>query len=505
MNVPCPNSKNTCAPIQPQSEWKSINWKVPNQWVRKLQVRIAKAVKQRRYGKVKSLQWILTHSYYGRLLAIRRVVTNKGRKTPGVDGVIWDGDRSKMEAIYKLHRRGYRPEPLRRVYIKKKNGKLRPLGIPTMLDRAMQALYSLALKPVAETTADLNSYGFREYRSCTDAIVQCCNVLSRKDSAEWILEADISACFDNISHEWLNKHILMDAKILQAWLKAGYMEEGYIYPTRAGTPQGGIVSPVLANMTLDGLEAVCRRAIPIHERRGRILPKVNVIRYADDFIVTARSKEMLEKYIVPAIKTFLDARGLQLSDEKTRITRIDEGFDFLGEHLRKFNGSFTMKPAKCSVKGIIDKTKAIIKASRGNAAWKMIKQLNPIIRGWAQYHRYVAAGETFWQIDHLIFQHIWRWAKSNHRNQGMHWIRRRYFLSRENSAWVFSDNEKLENGWKRAELLKASSIKTQRHTKIRANANPYDTQINDYFAKRKKRKDVPQPNAQWSFVESFGD
>jgi len=233
-------------------EWKSINWHTARREVRRLQTRIAKAVRDGRYGRVKALQWLLTRSFSGKALAVKRVVSNRGKKTPGVDKVIWDTLKKKMEAVHNLRRRGYKALPLRRVYIPKKNGKMRPLGIPTMADRAQQALYALALQPVAETLADPNSYGFRLYRSCADAIEQCFKSLGRRYSPRWILEGDIKACYDEICHKWLLEHIPMDCTMLRKWLKAGYLEGGKLYPTKAGTPQGGIISPLLAGLLWTG-------------------------------------------------------------------------------------------------------------------------------------------------------------------------------------------------------------------------------------------------------------
>ena len=276
------------APVDTALQWQTIDWKVAQRHVRRLQMRIAKAVQERRWGKVRSLQNILTHSFYAKLLAVKRVTSNKGKNTPGVDGVLWKGARAKRRAVFSLRRRGYRPMPLRRIYIPKKNGKKRPLSIPTLTDRAMQALYKLALAPVAETTADRNSYGFREGRSCADAVQAGFNALNKPNSATWVLEADIAGCFDNISSEWMLENIVMDKVVLSKWLTAGYVENGILYPSRKGAPQGGIISPTLSNMTLDGLEEVVRRAVP---RRSR----VNFIRYADDFIITGKSKGLLEK------------------------------------------------------------------------------------------------------------------------------------------------------------------------------------------------------------------
>jgi RNA-directed DNA polymerase len=234
--------------------------------VRRLQARIVEATREGRKSRVKALQWILTHSFNGKALAVKRVTENQGKKTPGVDGVTWSTPEAKSQAVLSLSRRGYQPKPLRRVYIPKAHGKMRPLGIPTLKDRAMQALYLLALEPVAETTADRHSFGFRPERSTADAIEQCFNALAKRCSPQWILEGDIKGCFDNISHEWLLTNTLMDRTILQKWLKAGYMENRQLFPTQAGTPQGGIISPTLANLVLDELEAKLKTACGISRR-----------------------------------------------------------------------------------------------------------------------------------------------------------------------------------------------------------------------------------------------
>lgn len=242
------------AVVHPTVDWHQIEWGQVHKTVRRLQKRIVEAQKQGRYGKVKALQHLLTRSFSAKALAVKRVTQNHGRRTPGVDKVIWDSAAKKAKALQQLRSRGYHPQPVRRVYLEKSNGKLRPLGIPTMKDRAMQALHLLALEPVAETTADPNSYGFRTKRSAHDAIAQSFIALSHRNSAQWILEADIQSCFDNISHAWLLNNIPMEKRILSKWLKAGFLDRHGFHTTREGTPQGSIISPVLANMTLDGLE-----------------------------------------------------------------------------------------------------------------------------------------------------------------------------------------------------------------------------------------------------------
>src|SRR2546428_4522933 len=288
------------------SDWQAIDWPTVRREVRRLQLRIAKAIGAGKHGKAKALQWLLTHSRSAKLLAVKQVTDNKGAKTPGVDNKVWRTDRQKYVAAQNLKRRGYRPQPLRRLCSPKKNGKLRPLSIPVMQCRAMQALHALALKPVAETVADRNSYGFREGRSCADAIGQCFIALAKSYAPVWVLEGDIKSCFDRISHRWLLKSIPMDKRTLQQWLQAGYWEEGRLFPTSEGTPQGGIISPLLANLTLDGMEQAIRSRIKI--RRDQ----VNFIRYADDFVVTARTKETLEQIVKPVLVAFLAQRGLEL-------------------------------------------------------------------------------------------------------------------------------------------------------------------------------------------------
>ena len=268
-------NKTVGAPSTRDFKWQAIKWNTVKYHVRKLQLRIAKAIKLGRRRRANALQWLLTHSFYAKIMAVRRVTQNKGKNTPGVDRIIWRTSHEKMQAVKTLKRRGYRSAPLRRIHIPKKNGKLRPLGIPTFSDRAQQALHLLALEPIAEIRADKNSYGFRPKRSIHDAIGQCHIVLSKKASPKWVLEGDIKSCFDKISHQWLENNVPMDKFILKQWLKAGYMEKDAFHQTEEGTPQGGIASPTLANITLDGLE----QAIQAIASRG---DQIHFVRYADD-------------------------------------------------------------------------------------------------------------------------------------------------------------------------------------------------------------------------------
>ena len=418
----------TGAPSHTGDEWHDINWRQVHQNVRRLQARIVKATQEGRWGKVKALQRLLTRSFSGKALAVKRVTENQGKRTPGVDGKTWATPASKMVGLQSLRQHGYKAQPLRRLYIPKSNGKKRPLGIPIMLDRAMQALYKLAIDPIAETTGDPNSYGFRKARSTADAIMQCFIVLSQKNAAQWILEGDIKSCFDEISHEWLLTHTLTEKRILRQWLKAGYIERQHWHETESGTPQGGIISPILTNMTLDGLEKELKARFPRHKGH-----KVNLVRYADDFIVTGSNPELLEQEVKPFIIEFLWERGLQLSPEKTHITHIGEGFDFLGQTIRKHGDQLLIKPSKKSVKAFLRKIRATINRYKQATAGQLINKLNPMIEGWANYHQHVASKKTFVWVDHQIFRAIWHWAKRRHRNKSAKWIRWKYFRTTKRS------------------------------------------------------------------------
>ncbi len=446
-------------------------------------MRIAKATQAGQQRKAQALQWVLTHSRSAKLLAVYRVTTNRGAKTPGVDNVRWRTDKQKLQAAFNLKRHGYKPKPLRRHYIPKPNGKLRPLSIPTMHDRAMQALYALALAPIAETLADRYSYGFREGRCCADALERCFNILARRICAQWILEGDIRACFDEISHEWLLQHVPMDKQMLRAWLKAGYWEKEQLFPTNAGTPQGGLISPLLANLTLDGME----RAVKAVTKQG---DKVNFVRYADDFVVTGANRELLEQKVKPALTAFLKERGLELSEQKTVITHIHQGFDFLGHTVRKFGDKLLTTPAKSSVQGLRDKIRLRIKSALALSQETLLGQLNPLIRGWANYYRHGAAKRTFDKLDGFVFRQLWRWTKKRHPDKSATWKQRKYFSATKGIFSVRLTKDKGKNQVRT--LYRAASTRIQRHIKIRRAANPYDPDYTRYFDIRLNRRWWPQ-------------
>ena len=477
----------TGAPAAKEMSWDLIPWDKANFEVKRLQMRIAKATREKRFGKVRALQRLLTHSFYGKAIAVKRVTQNKGGKCPGIDGIIWRTKRQKMQAILSIKRLGYKSQPLRRIYIPKKNG-LRPLSIPSMKDRAMQSLHLLSIEPVAETMADKNSYGFRAKRSTADAIEQCCICLSKKNSAKWIFEGDIKSFFDSVSFDWLEDNILMDKVILKKFLRAGYIEKTNLEATSKGFPQGSPISPALALIVLSGLEA--KLAQKFKGNRD----KIHAIIYADDFVITGESKEVLETEVTPLVEQFLAERGLQLSKEKSRITHISQGFDFLGFHIRKYGKKqkFLTKPTKASIKDFLSDIKATIRLNFGSSAENLVQVLNPKITGWCNYYRHSASSKIFSYIDNRIYKMLDRWTRKRHHNKGFLWIYQKYFQRHGSSRrWQFHAKVKNDNGNITYLNLKlASDTKIRRHVKIRGDAHPYDPSFLEYFRKREEYKKV---------------
>ena len=460
--------------------WQDIDWKTAEVYVNRLQVRIVKAVQAGKWRLVKRIQKLITNSFYAKALAVKRVVTNKGKKTSGIDGQLWRTSEDKIKAVLELDTLTYHAQPLKRVYIEKYGKKeKRPLGIPTMRDRAMQGLQLLALEPIAETTADKSSFGFRRNRSAQDAMEYMFKLLSKKVSPQWILEGDIKGCFDHISHKWMLENIVADKRTMRQFLKCGYMDKRKLFPTEEGSPQGGIISPTYANLTLDGMESLLLDKYSTSST-GHFNPnynkhKVHLCRYADDFIVTADNRETLED-IKTMLQDFMKTRGLELSKEKTIITNINDGFDFLGWNFRKFKGKLLIQPSNRSKKKITERLSKTVKTHRQSKQDLLIIKLNEITRGWAEYHHCVCAKSAFMTIDHRIWEMLWKWAKRRHPRKPHRWIKENYWKEKGNRHWIFRTDETI--------LFQMTDMPIVRIKSLDRNANPFIDA--DYYRRRKE-------------------
>jgi RNA-directed DNA polymerase len=305
--------------------------------------------------------------------------------------------------------------------------------------------------------------------------------LSRGNSPQWVLEGDIESCFDRINHDWLLANVCMEQSVLRKWLKAGFMDRSMLHPTDEGTPQGGIISPVLANLTLDGLEKLLSQHFPKH--RGQ---KVNLVRYADDFVITGATPEVLSNEVRPLVERFLAARGLRLSPTKTVVTHVDMGFDFLGQNVRKYRGKLLIMPSRRSVRAFLGKVREVIRKCRTAATADLLLLLNPMIRGWAHYHRHVVSSRCFHNVDHAIWSALWLWARRRHRGRSLGWVKAKYFPAHGGHQWVFTGAFNKRSGKTGVvRLVRARSVLIRRHRLIRGDANPFDPRWDGYFHRRR--------------------
>lgn len=472
--------------------WNDVNWRRIDKSVKNLRQRIHRASRDGDAKKVKSLQKLMLRSFSNRLHSIRKVTQiNVGKSSPGVDKVLVKTGPARLKLAVELSSgQPWRVQPVKRVFIPKTNGKLRPLGIPTIADRAMQAIVKNALEPEWEARFEPCSYGFRPGRSCHDAIGRIFNLARPDGRKKWVVDADIKGAFDNIRHE-----TILDAvcnfpgyELIKQWLKAGCMEGGSFVASESGTPQGGVISPLLANIALHGLE----QAIGVKYSRKVIKSKRALVRYADDFVIFVESEADAEQ-AKSEVSEWLRTRGLELSQEKTAIRHLRHGFDFLGFNVRQYKAPKTSRsgfkllitPSKKSQSTFKRRLKAEWNRMKGHNVDLVVKTLNPVIRGWANYYRTVVAKHTFNQMDRWMFRRELRWIRFSHPNKPWGWMKRRYFgeLKRNSrDRWVFGN---VQTG---AHLLKLEWTPIKRHALVPFDASPDDRGLQDYWQQRNKLK-----------------
>lgn len=477
------------------TDWNQIDWSHVIDYVRRLRQEIFRASREGNLKRVRSLQNVMLRSHECRCLAVRRVTQiNKGRQTPGVDKLLVKTPEARGALVDQLAQYQLTKQcPTKRVYIPKANGKQRPLGIPDITNRAVQAMVREALEPFWEAKFEDSSFGFRPKRSCHDAITRIFKIVSQKGARSWVLDADIKGAFDNIDHDKLMEIIgnFPARGLIRQWLKSGYMDDGVFYDTETGTPQGGVISPLLANIALHGMEEV----LGIKYRRVRRGEKMTyelhpncpaLVRYADDFVVFCETREEAEEARAKLI-VWLKERGLELSEEKTRITNIDEGFDFLGFNVRRYQTTTSrkgtkvyIKPSRKSVQAIKTKLKTIFREGVGYTMENLISKVNPVIKGWANYFKIGVSSRTFDSLDNylMVLQHSW--TRRKHTRKSWKWRKRYWGNYRKGAMWCFGKAELY--------MMKFSWVPIERHNAVLRFACWDDPDLEDYW----KDRDIQQ-------------
>lgn len=472
-------------------KWKEISWREQDKIINNLRQRIYRASEAGDLKRVRNLQKLMLKSKANKLVAIRKVTQlNQGKFSPGVDNKIVRSDRAR-EKLYQslLSAKLEDTLPVKRIYIPKKKGK-RPLGLPTIFDRCMQAIVKNALEPYWEAKFEPISYGFRPGRSAHDAIQRIFCIANSKSTRKWVLDADIKGAFDNISHEFLVSQLngFPGISWIKCWLKAGFIENSQWHSTLTGTPQGGIISPLLANIALHGMESVL--GVKYH-RRGSLLPRCTaIVRYADDFVVFHETREGCE--IAKAkLTSWLAQRGLQLSEEKTQIRHLTEGFDFLGFNIRhypitnrKLPYIFLTKPSKTSIKEFRQQIKYTFKQAQQWPIQNLIHTLNLMIRGWCNYFRIGSSKSTFALLDHWMWIKQQRFVAKRHPNKSWRWRYNHYWgeITGRKDKWILIDKISHQH------LLKLAWTSIRRHILVKGDASPDNPKLRDYWRKRQNRK-----------------
>ncbi|MGW0655478.1 group II intron reverse transcriptase/maturase [Streptomyces umbrinus] len=482
-------------------DWHDIDWSAVEDEVRRLRQRIFTASREGDLKRVRNLQKLMLRSRANTLISVRRVTEiNAGRKTAGVDGrtALLPQSKTKLADWAQYRSKTWTPLPVRRVHIPKADGKKRPLGIPVIADRALQARVVNALEPEWEARFEPKSYGFRPGRGCHDAISAIYLTLKGKNPQRtWVLDADLKAAFDRIDHEHLLAQLgtFPARELVRHWLKAGVVDGGRFAPTEEGTPQGGVVSPLLLNIALHGMEqaaGVRYRKLGTNAAES-VEGSPALIRYADDLVALCHSHDEAQQ-VKAKLAEWLAPRGLAFNEDKTRIVHVDSGFDFLGFNVRRYDGKLLIKPSPAALRRIRERLRTEMRALRGSNVSAVLHKIDPIVRGWSAYYRTVVSSAAFTALDDYMWKLTYKWAKHGHQNKSRHWIANRYFGQFNKSSknrWVFGNRE---TG---AHLRKFSWTKIVRHQMVPGTSSPDDPALAEYWAKR-RRKEKPLP------LDAFG-